>query len=100
METRSTINYFIGINCISSKGTAVVTQKEALLWTDGRYYQQAEEQLDGDWTIMKQGLTQTPTIESWLSMHLSAGDVVGVDGNLISLDVWSTLQWTLKKYSK
>lgn len=36
-----------------SAGTAVITNSEALLWTDGRYYQQAEKQLDSSWTLMK-----------------------------------------------
>lgn len=36
-----------------SAGTAIVTQTEALLWTDGRYYQQAANQLDENWTLMK-----------------------------------------------
>lgn len=30
-----------------------MTQTEALMWTDGRYYQQAGNQLDGNWTLMK-----------------------------------------------
>ena len=37
-------------------GTAVITEKEAALWTDGRYYLQAENQLDSNWTLMKDGI--------------------------------------------
>ena len=47
-ERRAKITGFDG-----SAGTAIVTQTEALLWTDGRYYQQAGNQLDGNWTLMK-----------------------------------------------
>ena len=36
-------------------GVAVVTLNEALLWTDGRYHLQASQQLDQNWTLMKQG---------------------------------------------
>lgn len=37
-----------------SAGVAVVTQAAALVWTDGRYFQQAEKQLDSaTWTLMK-----------------------------------------------
>lgn len=37
-----------------SAGTAVITETEALLWTDGRYYLQAEQQLNNKtWTLMK-----------------------------------------------
>lgn len=38
-----------------SAGTAVITQTEALMYTDGRYYLQASEQLDKNWTLMKKG---------------------------------------------
>lgn len=37
-------------------GTAVVTDTKAALWTDGRYYLQAEKQLDSSWILMKDGL--------------------------------------------
>ncbi len=39
-----------------SAGTAVVTADHALLWTDGRYFLQASQQLDGNWTLMKMGV--------------------------------------------
>ncbi len=39
-----------------SAGTAVVTEREAALWTDGRYFIQADQQLDCQWSIMKTGL--------------------------------------------
>ena len=38
-----------------STGTAIVTESKAALWTDGRYYLQAEAQLDANWTLMKDG---------------------------------------------
>ena len=46
-----------------SAGTAVVTQDDALLWTDSRYWNEANLQLDADcWTLMKQGQPKVPTI--------------------------------------
>lgn len=36
-------------------GIAVVTETKAALWTDGRYYLQAESQLDSNWILMKDG---------------------------------------------
>ena len=40
-----------------SSGTGIITQNnEALLWTDARYYIQAEQQIDENWTLMKDGL--------------------------------------------
>ena len=38
-----------------SAATSVVTQSAASLWTDGRYFDQAEQQLDCNWILMKQG---------------------------------------------
>lgn len=89
-ERRSFISGFDG-----SAGTAIVTQKQALLWTDGRYHEQAEHQLDENWTLMKDGLPTTPTMSSWLSNNISVGDRVGVDGNLLSFRVWNPLYTAL-----
>jgi len=41
-----------------SSGTAVVTMETAAVWTDGRYFIQAERQLDCNWILMKQGTRQ------------------------------------------
>lgn len=38
-----------------SAGTAVVTETEACLWTDGRYFLQASKEMDSSWTLMKEG---------------------------------------------
>jgi Xaa-Pro aminopeptidase len=50
-----------------SAGTAVVTHEEALLWTDSRYFNEANMQLDSScWTLMKQGQPKVPTIVKYL----------------------------------
>ncbi len=53
-----------------SAGTALVTQESAWLWTDGRYHQQAGDQLGQGWTLMKQGLpgmrTKRESMVFWL----------------------------------
>ena len=50
-----------------SAGTAVVTQSSALLWTDSRYWNEANMQLDSSlWTLMKQGEPKVPTIVKYL----------------------------------
>lgn len=36
-------------------GTAIVTEQYAALWTDGRYFLQATQQMDNNWTLMKMG---------------------------------------------
>jgi len=74
-----------------SAGTAVVTAEKALIWTDGRYYQQASQQLDENWELMKDGLPDTPTIAQWLSKNCQDGDRIGVDASLYSATQWNTL---------
>jgi Xaa-Pro aminopeptidase len=50
-----------------SAGTAVVTQTEALLWTDSRYWNEATIQLDATlWTLMRQGKPLVPGIPKYL----------------------------------
>ncbi|XP_065071332.1 xaa-Pro aminopeptidase 1-like isoform X2 [Rhopilema esculentum] len=79
-----------------STGTAIVTENKALMWTDGRYYLQAEKELDANWTLMKDGLPETPTQEDWLSKELPVGAKVGVDPYLISLDAWRRISKKLQ----
>lgn len=83
-----------------SAGTAVVTANEALLWTDGRYYLQASKQMDSNWTLMKDFLADTPSIEVWLSNNLKRGDVVGVDANLLPTRMWNIFRSKLDHSGK
>ena len=59
MNMICTKNIFLNRAFISgfdgSAGTAVVTTTNSLLWTDGRYFIQAEAQMDENWTLMKIG---------------------------------------------
>ena len=71
-----------------SAGTAVVTMDDAALWTDSRYFLQAEEQLAGTgFRLMKLKIDGTPTISQWLGRKLAAngGTVVGIDGMVNSI---------------
>lgn len=86
-ERRAYISGFDG-----SAGTAVVTMDKALLWTDGRYYQQALKQLDSNWILMKDGLPSTPTVGSWLSRNIPKDGTVGVDPKLLSYRVWKPIE--------
>lgn len=81
-----------------SAGTAIVTDNEAALWTDGRYFLQASQQLDPDgWTLMKDGLPDTPTQADWLCKVLPMeGGKVGVDPFLLQVDVWKPLSLQLE----
>lgn len=69
-----------------SAGTAVVTVTNgACLWTDGRYYLQASQQLDSNWTLQKMGLPETPTQEEWLAKVLPSASVVAIDPKLFTI---------------
>ena len=68
-----------------STGTAVFTREKAGLWTDGRYFIQAEAQLKGSGiTLYKSGEPEVPTIEEFLKKELEEGAVLGFDGRTVS----------------
>ncbi|KAI9805108.1 MAG: hypothetical protein M1825_000942 [Sarcosagium campestre] len=67
-----------------SAGTAIVTLEKAALATDGRYFNQAEKQLDSNWTLLKQGLQDVPTWQEWTVDQAEGGRNVGVDPTLIT----------------
>ena len=69
-----------------SAGTALIGLEEACLWTDGRYFLQAEEQLKGTGIrLMKMGEPQVPTILEYLEEHIQEGQKMGFDGRVVSL---------------
>eukprot|EP01116_Phalansterium_solitarium_P006262 TRINITY_DN18570_c0_g1_i1.p1 TRINITY_DN18570_c0_g1~~TRINITY_DN18570_c0_g1_i1.p1 ORF type:complete len:643 (+),score=156.21 TRINITY_DN18570_c0_g1_i1:116-1930(+) len=67
-----------------SAGTAVVTADQAALWTDGRYFLQAEQQLDSNWKLMKARQPGVPEIWDWLNQTLPEASRVGIDPRLIA----------------
>lgn len=76
-----------------SAGTLVITEDFAGLWTDSRYFVQANEQLSGTGfqlvPLKKQG---SPEFVGWLNDQLSEGDLVAFDGKLASLSLAETLK--------
>ncbi|KAA0177377.1 hypothetical protein FNF27_01155 [Cafeteria roenbergensis] len=81
-----------------SAGTAVVTLDTALLWTDGRYFAQAAAELDPEcWTLMKDRLPATPSIDAWLADNLASGATVGVDPRTVADSTASAWSATLSK---
>uniref|UniRef100_A0A803JD02 Adducin 3 n=1 Tax=Xenopus tropicalis TaxID=8364 RepID=A0A803JD02_XENTR len=79
-----------------SAGTAIVTEQSAAMWTDGRYFLQAAQQMDSNWTLMKIGLKDTPTQEEWLISVLPDSSRVGVDPFIIQTDQWKSMSLALK----
>ncbi|KAL0957997.1 hypothetical protein HGRIS_000173 [Hohenbuehelia grisea] len=78
-ERRAFISGFNG-----SAGCAIVTTKDAYLFTDGRYFLQAAQQLDKNWTLMKQGIPDVPTWQEFLFKNLDAPARIGIDSSLIA----------------
>ncbi len=75
--------YMTGFN--GSAGTAVVTQTEAGLWTDGRYFVQAERQLSGTGvTLFRMAEEGVPTIEEYIAKELPEGGCLGFDGRVVN----------------
>lgn len=67
-----------------SAGTVVVTRTQAALWTDSRYFLQAEAQLDGSGIeLQRMGLAGTPRITEWLAAQPDVRRI-GVDSRLFS----------------
>lgn len=94
-ESRKWISGFTG-----SAGTLVVTQTNAGLWTDSRYFLQAEEQLKGSGVILfKDRLPETPSIPQWLGSVLPAESRIGLQGEVNSVDFVKGLQLELNKYN-
>ena len=79
-----------------SSGTAVLTHDNAMLWTDGRYFLQASQELDSNWKLMKDGQPETPSIGDWLCKNLPSSSRVGIDATLYEEDLFSALSTKLK----
>lgn len=80
-----------------SAGTVVITMDKAALWTDSRYFLQAEEQLKGTGIeLMKEGLTETPGIITWIISQLGNNEKVGINSQMISCNAYSSMKEELK----
>ena len=82
-------DYFKGREWISgftgSAGTVVVTQNEVGLWTDGRYFIQAEKQLQGSGiTLFKMGEEGVPTFIQYIVNNIQSGETLGFDGKVLA----------------
>lgn len=76
-----------------SAGTLVILEKEAALWTDGRYFLQAAAQLEGSTiTLMKMGQPDVPTIPEYLNEKLSDNACIGFDGRTVTTAFVKTIE--------
>ena len=74
-----------------SAGVAAVSVNEAGLWTDGRYFVQAEKQLQGSgFELFKMGVKDVPTVDEFIAAELPENGVIGFDGRVVNA------KWGLK----
>lgn len=68
-----------------SAGTVIVGMNEAYLWTDGRYFIQADKELsESGIKLMKMRTPGYPTIQEWVKENISKNEVLGFDGSVVS----------------
>ncbi len=80
-----------------SAGTAVVTAKEAGLWTDGRYFVQAAKELEGSgFTLQKMDEEGVPTVEEYLADVIPQGGVLGFDGRVVNSQLGEAIKEELE----
>ena len=83
--------YFCGFD--GSNGTLVVSKDEAGMWTDGRYFIQAENQMKGtDVALFKMMNPGVPTISEYLVKNMKSGQTLGFDGRVISTSIGEDLE--------
>lgn len=86
--------YISGFN--GSAGDVVVTAHDGGLWTDGRYFLQASEQLSGTGLeLYKVGEPETVKIEDWIANQCGEGGCLGADPKTISIETATKLEKAL-----
>jgi Xaa-Pro aminopeptidase len=81
-----------------SAGTLVVGVDCACLWTDSRYYLQADEELAGTGVkLIKEGLPDVPDYIDWISANLSPGSKVAINATCFSVEKVREMGRTLRK---
>ncbi|MBW6411097.1 aminopeptidase P family protein [Clostridium weizhouense] len=87
-KSRAYITGFTG-----SAGTALIGLEKAILWTDGRYFIQAEQQLkDSGIELYKMKIPGWPTLEEWLMDNINEGEILGFDGRLFSINQYDAFK--------
>ncbi|KAI9906952.1 hypothetical protein PsorP6_003529 [Peronosclerospora sorghi] len=94
-DTNKRLKFLTGFT--GSNGTALVTMTEALMWTDGRYFQQAEHELSDDWTLMKSEEPGVPTTEQWAKTNLPRNSCLAIDPYVTSVFTARNLAKALKE---
>lgn len=87
--------YFSGFT--GSNGTLLVGKKEAGLWTDGRYFIQAEKELSGSGiALFRMQEEDVPTIIEYLEQNVKEGEAIGFDGRVITASYGKEIEKALE----
>ena len=88
--------YFSGFT--GSNGSLVISRSQAGLWTDGRYFIQAEKELSGSGiTLFRMQEEGVPTIEEYLAQNMKEGETLGFDGRVVTASYGKKLEKALKE---
>ena len=80
-----------------SAGDVVITQFKAGLWTDSRYFLQAEQELDNKiFKLFKMGMPEVPSLKEWIAAELEKGEILGIDPQVLSHKSFGELFFFLK----
>ncbi len=79
-KTRAYMSGFKG-----SAGFLLITQEEACLWTDARYFIIAANAIKGsEFKLMKMNEPNVPTLDEYIKAHLHENDTLGFDGRVVT----------------
>ena len=93
-----TIEWISGFTGSSAK--VVITKNKAALWTDSRYFIQAETQLkNSEFVMIKDRQSDTISVEQWLLSELDPGNTVSIDGRTVSASEAMSLKQKLSAKS-
>ncbi|KNZ76560.1 hypothetical protein J132_09419 [Termitomyces sp. J132] len=97
-ESDQRLQYISGF--YGSNGLAIVTMNSAYLFTDARYWSQAQEQLDGNWTLIKAGSVDGPKdwIE-WLIGQVRENLRIGVDARMLAYEKATLVYNEIQRFS-
>lgn len=81
-----------------SAATVVISDSSAGLWTDSRYFIQAEKELEGSgYILIKPGQKTQNSYSDWLSENIQPGSRIGLDGRLFSIRAVRSLEESLSQ---
>ncbi|MDU1854460.1 MAG: aminopeptidase P family N-terminal domain-containing protein, partial [Clostridium baratii] len=83
-----------------SAGTVLIGLNEGILWTDGRYFIQAENELKGSGIkLFKMRIPGWPTLEEWIFENVKSGETIAFDGKVVSLEQYKEIKDIAKEKS-